>query len=107
MRWTPLAFALTSPGMSDQKDYRDTVFLPKTDFPMKAGLARKEPDILQRWEEQDLYGKLREARKGRETFILHDGPPYANGNIHIGHSLNKILKDLVVRTPIIIPFSLF
>ena len=84
--------------MSEQPDYKDTVFLPKTDFPMKAGLANKEPCILARWEEQDLYGKLREARKGRETFILHDGPPYSNGNIHIGHSLNKILKDLVVRS---------
>ncbi|MEM8696611.1 MAG: class I tRNA ligase family protein, partial [Pseudomonadota bacterium] len=84
--------------MSEQPDYKDTVFLPKTDFPMKAGLAQKEPGILARWEEQDLYGKLRKARKGREKFILHDGPPYANGNIHIGHSLNKILKDLVVRS---------
>ncbi|QLC26593.1 isoleucine--tRNA ligase [Parasphingopyxis algicola] len=84
--------------MSEQPDYKDTVFLPKTDFPMKAGLANKEPGILARWEEQDLYKRLREARKGREKFILHDGPPYANGNIHIGHSLNKILKDLVVRS---------
>lgn len=84
--------------MSEQPDYKDTVFLPKTDFPMKAGLANKEPGILARWEEQKLYEKLRETRKGREQFILHDGPPYANGNIHIGHSLNKILKDLVVRT---------
>ncbi|MGJ8537254.1 MAG: class I tRNA ligase family protein, partial [Parasphingopyxis sp.] len=84
--------------MSEQPDYKDTVFLPKTDFPMKAGLANKEPGILARWEEQGLYEKLREARKGREKFILHDGPPYANGNIHIGHSLNKILKDLVVRS---------
>ena len=83
--------------MSEQPDYKDTVFLPKTDFPMKAGLANKEPGILARWEEQGLYERLREARKGREQFILHDGPPYANGNIHIGHSLNKILKDLVVR----------
>ncbi len=84
--------------MSEKPDYKDTVFLPKTDFPMKAGLANKEPGILASWEEQDLYGKLRETRKGREKFILHDGPPYANGNIHIGHSLNKILKDLVVRS---------
>ncbi|MBC2778521.1 isoleucine--tRNA ligase [Parasphingopyxis marina] len=84
--------------MSDQTDYRDTVFLPKTDFPMKAGLANKEPGILAAWEEAGLYEKLREARAGREKFLLHDGPPYANGNIHIGHALNKILKDLVVRT---------
>ena len=85
--------------MTDPKaDYKDTVFLPKTDFPMKAGLAQKEPAILDRWQKIGLYEKLREARAGREKFILHDGPPYANGNIHIGHSLNKTLKDLVVRS---------
>jgi isoleucyl-tRNA synthetase len=85
--------------MTDPKaDYKDTVFLPKTDFPMKAGLAQKEPAILERWQQIGLYEKLREARAGREKFILHDGPPYANGNIHIGHSLNKTLKDLVVRS---------
>jgi len=85
--------------MTDPKaDYKDTVFLPKTDFPMKAGLAQKEPAILARWQKIGLYEKLREARAGREKFILHDGPPYANGNIHIGHSLNKTLKDLVVRS---------
>jgi isoleucyl-tRNA synthetase len=84
--------------MPDQTDYRDTVFLPKTDFPMKAGLANKEPAILARWAAMGLYEQLREDRDGREKFILHDGPPYANGNIHIGHSLNKILKDLVVRS---------
>ena len=80
------------------RDYRDTVFLPKTDFPMKAGLPAKEPGILARWEDAKLYKQLREARTGREKFILHDGPPYANGNIHIGHALNKVLKDAVVRT---------
>ena len=79
-------------------DYRPTVFLPKTDFPMKAGLPQKEPAILARWLEQDLYGQLRKSRAGRERFILHDGPPYANGDIHIGHTLNKVLKDMVVRT---------
>jgi isoleucyl-tRNA synthetase len=79
-------------------DYRSTVFLPKTDFPMKAGLPQKEPAILARWEEADLYGQLRKARAGREKFISHDGPPYANGDIHIGHALNKTLKDMVVRT---------
>ncbi len=79
-------------------DYKDTVFLPKTDFPMKAGLANKEPAILERWQNIELYEKLRKAREGREKFIFHDGPPYANGNIHIGHSLNKTLKDLVVRS---------
>ena len=84
--------------MSEQRDYRSTVFLPKTDFPMKAGLPQKEPGILARWREQGLYRQLREARKGREKFILHDGPPYANGDIHVGHALNHILKDMVVRT---------
>ncbi len=82
----------------DKPDYRPTVFLPKTDFPMKAGLPQKEPAILARWEEQDLYGELRRARAGREKFIFHDGPPYANGDMHIGHALNHVLKDMVVRT---------
>ncbi|MEP6341161.1 isoleucine--tRNA ligase, partial [Parasphingorhabdus sp.] len=85
--------------MTDEApDYKDTVFLPKTDFPMKAGLANKEPGILERWQNIGLYEKLRAARDGQEKFIFHDGPPYANGNIHIGHSLNKTLKDLVVRS---------
>ncbi|HEV2569996.1 isoleucine--tRNA ligase [Sphingomonas sp.] len=79
-------------------DYRDTVFLPKTDFPMKAGLPQKEPAILARWQEMGLYQRLREARSGAEKFILHDGPPYANGDMHIGHALNHILKDMVCRT---------
>ena len=80
------------------RDWRDTVFLPKTDFPMKAGLAAKEPAILERWARIGLYDRLREQRAGRERFILHDGPPYANGDIHMGHAMNKILKDLVVRS---------
>jgi isoleucyl-tRNA synthetase len=84
--------------MTEAKDYRDTVFLPKTDFPMKAGLPAKEPIILVKWQEQRLYEKLRAARAGREKFILHDGPPYANGDMHIGHALNHILKDMVART---------
>ncbi|EZP69712.1 Isoleucine--tRNA ligase [Sphingomonas paucimobilis] len=84
--------------MTDQPDYKSTVFLPVTGFPMKAGLAQKEPAILARWEEMDLYGKLRERRKGRERFILHDGPPYANGDIHMGHAMNKVLKDIIVRS---------
>ena len=87
--------------MSDapaKTDYRSTVFLPKTDFPMKAGLPQKEPAILAEWQEQDLYGQVRKARAGREKFILHDGPPYANGDIHIGHALDQMLKDMVVRT---------
>jgi isoleucyl-tRNA synthetase len=89
---------MTDKVSQESKDYKDTVFLPKTDFPMKAGLPQKEPGILARWEEQGLYRRLREARKGREKFILHDGPPYANGDMHIGHALNHILKDMVVRT---------
>ncbi|OYY71189.1 isoleucine--tRNA ligase [Sphingomonas sp. 28-63-12] len=79
-------------------DYKDTVFLPKTAFPMKAGLPQKEPGILAHWQSIGLYEKLREARRGREKFILHDGPPYANGDMHIGHALNHILKDTVCRT---------
>ncbi|HYJ51609.1 MAG TPA: isoleucine--tRNA ligase [Allosphingosinicella sp.] len=84
--------------MSEKPDYRSTVFLPKTDFPMKAGLSQKEPAILARWAETKLYEQLRALRKGRERFILHDGPPYANGDIHMGHAMNKILKDIVVRS---------
>ncbi|THG42308.1 isoleucine--tRNA ligase [Sphingomonas olei] len=83
---------------ADPKDWRDTVFLPKTDFPMKAGLPQKEPAILERWQRLGLYQRLREHRADREKFILHDGPPYANGDMHIGHALNHILKDMVVRT---------
>jgi isoleucyl-tRNA synthetase len=89
---------MTEPTASPAADYKDTVFLPTTDFPMKAGLAQKEPAILARWQEADLYRQLRDARKGREKFILHDGPPYANGDMHIGHALNHILKDMVCRT---------
>jgi isoleucyl-tRNA synthetase len=83
---------------TEKPDYRNTVFLPVTDFPMKAGLPAAEPKWLERWAKLDNYGKLRDARRGREKFILHDGPPYANGDMHIGHALNHILKDMVVRT---------
>jgi isoleucyl-tRNA synthetase len=79
-------------------DYAQTLYLPQTDFPMRAGLPQKEPEILARWKEIDLYGQLRAASAGRPKFVLHDGPPYANGNIHIGHALNKILKDIVTRS---------
>jgi isoleucyl-tRNA synthetase len=78
--------------------YRETVFLPKTDFPMRAGLAKKEPEILKKWQDIDLYKQLREKSKGQDTWVLHDGPPYANGDIHMGHALNKILKDVVVKS---------
>ena len=80
------------------RDYSETLFLPKTDFPMRAGLPAKEPDILARWAGLGIYHRLRDAAKGRTRFVLHDGPPYANGNIHIGTALNKILKDVVTRS---------
>ncbi|WP_400770031.1 isoleucine--tRNA ligase [Methylosinus sporium] len=79
-------------------DFSKSLYLPQTDFPMRAGLPQREPEILARWEKIGLYAKLRERAKGRPKFVLHDGPPYANGNIHIGHALNKILKDLVTRS---------
>ncbi len=78
-------------------DYKDTVFLPKTDFPMRGGLPQKEPELLKRWQETRLHDQLRKASKGKTKYILHDGPPYANGNIHIGHAVNKVLKDVVNR----------
>ncbi|WP_321394394.1 isoleucine--tRNA ligase [Emcibacter sp.] len=80
------------------KDYRTSIFLPKTDFPMKGNLPNREPDWLARWTENDIPGRLRQESEGREKFILHDGPPYANGDIHIGHALNKVLKDVIVRS---------
>ncbi|MFL6691079.1 MAG: isoleucine--tRNA ligase [Alphaproteobacteria bacterium] len=83
---------------SAQRDYRATLFLPQTDFPMKAGLPEAEPKWLARWERMDLYGRVRATAKGRPQFILHDGPPYANGEIHLGTGINKILKDFVVRS---------
>ena len=79
-------------------DYKSTVFLPKTEFPMRGELPKREPQLLQGWAEGDLWGKLRAASAGREKFILHDGPPYANGHLHIGHALNKILKDVINRS---------
>jgi isoleucyl-tRNA synthetase len=80
------------------RDYSETLFLPKTDFPMRAGLPQKEPELLARWQKLDIYRRLRGAARGRPKFILHDGPPYANGHIHIGTALGKILKDIVVRS---------
>ncbi|PLR38455.1 isoleucine--tRNA ligase [Chimaeribacter coloradensis] len=79
-------------------DYKNTLNLPETGFPMRGDLAKREPGMLQRWYEQDLYGMIRAAKKGKKTFILHDGPPYANGSIHIGHSVNKILKDIIIKS---------
>ncbi len=81
-----------------QRDYRDTVFLPQTGFPMRGDLPKREPAMLARWEKMDLWGRMRAAAKGRPLFLLHDGPPYANGHIHIGTALNKILKDVINRT---------
>jgi isoleucyl-tRNA synthetase len=79
-------------------DYKDTVFLPQTEFPMRAGLPQREPEWLARWERLGVYDRLRSTAAGRKPFILHDGPPYANGHLHIGHALNKVLKDMVVRS---------
>jgi len=79
-------------------DYKQTINLPQTDFPMKADLAQREPGIQKAWEESGLYRKIREVSRGRPRFVLHDGPPYANGDIHIGHALNKILKDIIVKS---------
>ncbi|XOZ33457.1 isoleucine--tRNA ligase [Halomonadaceae bacterium KBTZ08] len=79
-------------------DYKDTLNLPKTDFPMRGNLSKREPEMLERWNRLDLYGTLRQRRAGAERFVLHDGPPYANGSIHIGHAVNKILKDMVVKS---------
>jgi isoleucyl-tRNA synthetase len=84
--------------MTEPFDYSQTLFLPKTDFPMRAGLPKKEPEILASWDSQNLYKKLREDAAGRPRYILHDGPPYANGHLHIGHALNKSLKDMVTRS---------
>lgn len=79
-------------------DYKKSLNLPQTDFPMKANLAQREPEMLKKWEAENIYDKIRESAKGKKTYILHDGPPYANGNIHLGTALNKILKDLVIKT---------
>jgi isoleucyl-tRNA synthetase len=93
------------PQKSDATDYSKTLFLPQTEFPMRAGLPQREPEILARWNEINLYSKLREAARGRAKFVLHDGPPYANGNIHIGHALNKILKDVVTKSQQMLGFD--
>ena len=83
---------------AEKTDYSSTLYLPQTDFPMRAGLPQKEPETVARWQKMELYKKLRASAAGREKFVLHDGPPYANGNIHIGHALNKILKDVINRS---------
>ncbi len=86
--------------MEEKKDYKETLNLPRTDFPMKANLPQREPLILEKW--KGLYRKIKESRKGREVFVLHDGPPYANGHIHVGHALNKILKDVINKYNLLI-----
>ena len=93
------------PQKSDATDYSKTLFLPQTEFPMRAGLPQREPEILKSWNDIGLYGKLREAAAGRPKFVLHDGPPYANGNIHIGHALNKILKDVLTKSQQMLGFD--
>ena len=83
---------------SNDKKYKDTLNLPSTGFPMKANLANREPEMLKAWQEMDLYHRMREVGRGRDKYVLHDGPPYANGDIHLGHALNKILKDIIVKS---------
>jgi isoleucyl-tRNA synthetase len=93
------------PQKYEATDYSKTLFLPQTEFPMRAGLPQREPEILKRWNEIGLYRRLREQAAGRTKFVLHDGPPYANGNIHIGHALNKILKDVVTKSEQMLGFD--
>ncbi len=94
----PDMIAETMTVTSEKLDYSKTLYLPETEFPMRAGLPQKEPETVARWQQMGLYKKLRASAAGREKFVLHDGPPYANGNIHIGHALNKILKDIITRS---------
>ena len=94
-----------SPKAAAEPDYSATLFLPETSFPMRAGLPEREPTWLKRWEEMDLYNLQRQQAQGRPLFTLHDGPPYANGNIHIGQALNKILKDVVPKSKQMLGFD--
>ncbi|MDQ7761968.1 class I tRNA ligase family protein, partial [Xanthomonas sontii] len=96
---------MTAPETAPARDYSKTLFLPQTEFPMRAGLPVREPLFIERWKQMDLYGKLRARGQNRPKFVLHDGPPYANGNIHIGTALNKILKDVVVRSQTALGFD--
>lgn len=86
-------------------DYKDTLNLPRTDFPMRGNLAKREPAMIKRWQEKDLYQAIRTAKKGKKSFILHDGPPYANGNLHLGHAVNKILKDFIIKSKTLSDFD--
>jgi isoleucyl-tRNA synthetase len=92
-------------GSRPSRDYKDTIHLPATEFPMRGDLPKREPGTLARWESEGLYAQIREHSKGRDTFVLHDGPPYANGPIHIGHAVNKILKDMVVKSKLLSGFD--
>jgi isoleucyl-tRNA synthetase len=94
----PDMIAETMTDTVEKLDYSKTLYLPETEFPMRAGLPQKEPETVARWQQMSLYKQLRASASGREKFVLHDGPPYANGNIHIGHALNKILKDIITRS---------
>ena len=85
-------------GPEQKSKYKDTVILPETPFPMRGDLATREPELLAHWDKTKLYERIQAARKGAPLFVLHDGPPYSNGNIHYGHILNKILKDIVVKS---------
>lgn len=91
--------------MTEKMNYKETLNLPETGFPMKANLAQREPEMLKKWEEMDIYAALQKAGHGKKKFILHDGPPYANGHIHLGHALNKTLKDMVVKSKILSGFN--
>lgn len=91
--------------MSKTTDYKNTLNLPETGFPMRGDLAKREPSMLQNWYDKGLYQKIRQATKGKKSFILHDGPPYANGNIHIGHAVNKILKDIIIKSKTALGFD--
>ena len=81
----------------EEKDYAKTLNLPQTDFPMRAGLPQREPEFLAQWDQMDIYSKVQENRKDKPKYVLHDGPPYANGDIHMGTAMNKVLKDIIVK----------
>ena len=83
--------------MTNTVDYKSTILLPKTDFPMKGNLPIKEPEMIKQWEEKKIYQKIQKKNAGKKKFVLPDGPPYANGSIHIGHALNKTLKDIIIK----------
>ena len=91
--------------MTEEKDYKGTLNLPSTEFPMKASLPHREPERLKRWADEGLYDKIRAVGETREKYILHDGPPYANGRIHIGHALNKLLKDFIIKSRFMMGFA--